>query len=586
MIKLKYQYIIFILFGFIISLSACKKDKKITEPTNTGESNLVFTIKSIEEMEDIKPSASQPKSKSSMSSSRSKEDHLSLQTEIVELNGIDAIMSVTEDLPEQYPGKPKLKTNIYNKGLKKSSGNNKAERITSQLPDGATYRVVIFQTNSDGQATSYVTQGEGIVGSTPITLGVSRKTKYRWYAYTYNNNSPIDTLNPANGNVPVLASSNSDSKRQDFAYATGLIITQDIIGASQRLNNIVLTRKTARIVVEVNSRGMFAEITNASPIFKDNSGLVKGEFRMQDSSFQNISALIGSDHVYNHHSSGFSVPVGTDSVPKTDWKRRYTFYTPADGETARALNISLDTLQLRSERLKDSDGSVDYRTRTFYNTVFSFPAFIPQAGKSYFLSIKLVESAILISGVRWARSNVYRDISTPQTAEGVWEYRFRYDNPLYQTTAAVPSNTDYFMNDIYRIVRGKNICELIYPEDTWDLPTVDDFSILDNLSGKQVAVQDNGWYLYIVPTTNPAGFPGYPHKNLIFTPIGYRSNTNSGISDFYPNSIRYRDTKGYWRTKIPGSFAQFNFTTSQQGMINVSTFITSRLACVRCIRKR
>ncbi len=565
---------------------SCKKENKEKDDVvpAQGEAAISFQISGVQDVEEV-TGASENKASTSLSRNRQAK-FVQVQSEIVNLDGLDAIMTVSEELPAQYPGKLNegIKPLKNNSSIKSSDGEKNA-RVIGQLPAGRRYRIVLYTANANGDPLAYIGEGEGIVGSNSVSIGGLRNTKYRWYAYTYNNNSPIPEFTASGNNVPVNPSANSNAARQDFAYSTGIITTGNEIGGTYSINNIVLTRKTARIIVEVNSRGMFGAINYASPRFKDNSGLIKANFKLTDSSYNNISTSIGANNVYNHHSSGYSVPVGVDTVPKPDWKRRYTFYSPTDGKTARTFNISLDTLRIVSERLEDANGAPGQRTRSFYGTTFSFPAFVPLPGKSYFISIKLVESPIRIGSTSWARGNVFRHIDVPATPDGKWQYMFRYDNPYYQTTAGVPY-TDYFQNDIYDI-GGKNICERIYPEGTWDLPTQADFQALGNtLRANNIIEQNYGWYVSITPSITAPSAPGYPNGNLVFVPVGYKVNTNSSITNFYPNSISYRNTKGYWRTKAEGTFARFNLPFIFGDYIDFTNLTSTYQASIRCIRKK
>ena len=573
------------LFSLFILIIACDKgiDKENPQPTpSTKEATIEFKIDGLEDAEDTFPEFNNGQKASSKHINAIKS--VSYQSEIVSLKGFDVIMEITEKLPNNFPG-ANIKKVIQSSKKNSTSGRNQAIRYHSPLDNGVKYRIVLYKTNGSGVATTYAGQQEGTIGSNYISIGANRNTQYRWYAYTYNNTSPIDTFVIANGTVPVKPSANSITKRQDFAYATGLITTSNVVNGLNSIQNIVLTRKTARYVVEVNSRGMFAPVTYASLRIKDNAGFMKGNFRLSDSAYLNLTNVQTTDQVYNHNSSAYVVPVGTDTVPELNWKKRYTFYSPVNS-ISKPLTISIDTMRITSKRLRDTDGAAIDVVRTFTNNEFAFNSFIAQPGKSYFVSIKLVESAIPMGSARWARGNTWRVHEGPLRPDGFWDYRIRYDNPLYQTVAGVPT-TDYFTNDIYEVANGKNICEMIYPEDTWTLPTRAHFNSFLNIP-QSVGVQNNGWYLYMTPTTPVLGYPAYPHGDLIFTPVGYK-NFNTGITyDFYPNSTNYQNTIGYWRTTTIGTFARLNYNTTwfnDRWDETNFTFNSANQASVRCVRK-
>lgn len=573
--------------AFLLLLTSCKKsgsDSKIEEPyVAKNETVIVFPLDAIEDIEPVDQNSGSGGPKSS-GSSREQLKKVTAQSEIVSLGDVDAMMTISEELPTSYQKEKRIISTSSNRAS--SSGKIRAAGTATDLAPGTTYRVVLYTADASGNQVTYVGQAEGKVGTAAISIPANRNTRYRWYAYTNNNTSPIPAFNQATGIVPLDPTGNNPSTRKDFAYATGIITTNNIKDGQNLINGIVLARKTSRIIVEVNSRGLFAPITHANVKFKDNSGVVSGNFRLSDATLQNISTAIATKNVYVHHNAAYQVPLDVDTVLDENTKRRYTFYTPTDGATSRSLVVSIDTLKITSQRLADADGSIGYVERHFYGKTFEFPTFVAMPGKSYFVSIRLVESAITIGATKWARGNTWRDANGKLTPAGLWQYKMRYDNPLYRTTAGVPT-TDYFTSDVYSIgSTGKNLCELMYPEGTWDLPTVAQVNELRNLTSKNIGVEGSNWYMYIIPTTTAEGYPGHPHGNLIFTPVGYKLSSSANTMDFYPNSsFWYTSTKGYWRTKTPGTFATLSYSTNQAMILQNQTMSSARLASVRCVRK-
>lgn len=308
---------------FILTILACKKQTGETEkPNPSKENSLHFRIQGVQDISEPELNHDNSKASNSVTARRRK---IAAESEIVSLDGIDAIMTVTEEIPNHYPDKMEKKSLTVKNKQSRTSGNGNFARAISQLKNGVRYKIVLYKADPNGKPIEFVDQADGQVGGTDVSIEAYRNTNYRWYAYTYNNNSPLEVFTANQNSLPVKPSGNNNLLRQDFAYATGLITTGNVIDGSNSINNIVLTRKTAQIIVEINSRGMFGAIAYASPRFKDNSGLSRADFRLIDSSYQNPSNMISAFNVYNHHGSGFSVPVGTDSVPEPDWKRRYTF---------------------------------------------------------------------------------------------------------------------------------------------------------------------------------------------------------------------------------------------------------------------
>ncbi|WP_312136962.1 hypothetical protein [Sphingobacterium sp.] len=568
--------------AFLLLLTNCKKSSSetaIEEPyVAKNETVIVFPLDAIEDMDTVEQSKGSGDPKLS-GPARQQLRKVAAQSEIVSLGGFDAVMTISEDLPAQYQEKKKIISSSTARSS--SSTGNKAAGLPIDLAPGTTYRVVLYTADASGKQVTYVGQAEGKVGSTAVSIPANRNTRYRWYAYTNNNTSSIPVFNQAVGTVPLDPTGNSSATRKDFAYATGVITTDNVVDGQNIISGMVLARKTSRIIVEVNSRGMFAPITHANIKFKDNSGVISGNFRLADATLQGVDPLVASKNVWVHHNAAYQVPVDTDTVLDANTKRRYTFYTPTDGTTSRKLVVSIDTLKVTSQRLADADGSIGYVERQFYNRAFEFPTFVAMPGKSYFVSIKLVESAITIGTTKWARGNTWRDANGKITPEGLWQYKMRYDNPLYRTTAGVPT-TDYFTSDIYTLgTNGRNICELIYPEGTWDLPTQTQINELSNLLPKYIGIEGNNWYMFIRPSVATEGAPGHPHENLIFAPVGYKTSSTGTTTNFFPNSANYQSTKGYWRTKSASNFAVLSYNTSMV----YQSMTSSNLASVRCVRK-
>ncbi|WKK59472.1 hypothetical protein [Sphingobacterium sp. BN32] len=586
------------LFGLalILSLSNCKKTGPESETeipyVAKNETTIVFSLASIEDTPDIADHHSN--GDASASGNRLQQvKKVSAQSEIVSLGDVDAIMTISEDIPEEY----KRKVIIGSSTKTSSNAENKAARVLVNLESGVTYRVVLYTDNGSGAPGTYVGQAQGIVGSAAVSIPANRNTKYVWYAYTYNNtrdipeyaNTPTPTYT-----IPIYPTSNSTSYRHDFAYSKGLITTSNVVNGTNPINNLVLTRKTSKIIVELNSRGMFAPVTYASLRFTDDSGMATASFSLRDSSLSSISQSISSlTRVYNHNSSAYVVPVGTDSVLNLNTKKRYTFYTPTNGLETRSFTVTIDSIILTSQRVnEDNTNSVTPQTtaveRMFSNKTFSFPGFVARPGKSYLLSIKLVESPVTVGNTKWARADLWRDATAANTSIGLRQaYKFRYDNPVYNTRTAVPAG-DYFTNDIYSIgTTGKNICELVYPEGTWDLPTTTQIDELHNLQNKeQPELSNYRWYLKINPGTLALGAPAYPNGFLSFSPIGYKTSIGGPTIDFNPGDpVNYGQTHGYWRTKTQETFAQSLNGSFQGVMMSNHNMSATTLTPIRCVRK-
>ena len=568
-------YLKFGVLSLTIFLGACNKDTKesVTETIITagkGDSKIAFIIDGIE-------SSKEAPAKSSKGVTSGGEVILA-NSKIVSVGDMDYLVTISE---KNTTGSGRKTVDSRSKH---SSGAPSAVRNTENIRQGRTYRIVLFNTDAQGNPTTVHAQAEGTVGNTSLQIQADADRKYRWYAYTYNNTSTIPAFNATSGTVPVLPSGDSQSGRQDFAYASGLITTSET--EDNNITRIVFTRKTALFEVEVNSKGMFSQLRGFSPMIKSNSGVFRTEFRLQDSTHTAFSSDLPGGSVKNYTSDRDNVSVGVDSVVTPNTKWRFKFYSPADGQTASSLVVSADTIKLLGIQVKASDGLELNSARDFYDKSFPFPSFVPEPGKIYRISLKLIESPIVVGNTKWARGNTWRDGDGLVTPEGFNEYLIRFDNPLYDSRYVVPF-TDYFTDDIYDVVDGRNICRLIYPRDTWDLPTQQDFRDLAAYTNKSVIVLRNSWFLRVIPTVPAQGAPSYPNGFLDFVPVGYQTTLQGYVYDYYPNSTNYPSTVGYYRTRTMGTFAQFLYSNNPQAQIiqNVSRN-SYTYAPVRCVRRQ
>ena len=557
---------------------SCQKDTGESDAggtiAGTGNSKISFSVQGMASRDD------QSEKKLSTNARKSKGPRI-IASKRVNLGQVDAQMTITETSDDlmQNP-----RAGIKSSVASRASGENSAERFVSTLVEDTKYRVVLYNADESGNPTTLHDQAEGTIGSNKLVIAADRGKKYRWYAYTYNSEGEIPAFNDATGIIPIMPSGNNDVLRQDFGYATGVITTNMDDSQPNLISDIVFTRKTARFVIEYNSRGIFSGITMATPRFESNKGMQKANFRLKDSTLLNFSGDLSGLSVYNGHGRSYRVPVGTDSVTIPNSKHRFAFFSPVNGSSPVALTITTDTIRAQTYRLDEITGEEESMIRGVYNTSFSFPAFTPEAGKSYLVSIKIIESAIRIGTTYWARGNIYRDADGPGSITGISEYFFRFDNPLFE--GLVVPYTDYFTDDIYDVDRGKNICELVYPEDTWDLPTVAQFEELAAHTNKEI-YQDpnNNWDVEFTSDDAVQGWPFYRDELLEFVPVGYRSIFEGPILQFFPSSVSYASTKGYWRTKTPTMFAVMNYTTVPSLIVTPAPGLSGIYTSVRCVRK-
>ena len=479
--------------------------------------------------------------------------------------------------------------NLFNSSHSDSSSsnpNNKLHKIASgvKLNNGIKYRVILYKTDNSGNPTEYLTESIGTIGS-PLAIPVYRNKTYRWYAITYNS-TVAPPFNSTTGKVNVRASRSTDvSNRQDFAYETGLITTSNEFQGQNKLPvNIILKRKTAKIRIEINSRGLFAPITAGGINFNSTSnlGMLQGDFNILNGQYDvlsNFAISVPYDSLINN----------TDSVPAR-WKKYYDFLTPVNN-TSLSLHPQLNNLAVTSNRIIDNEpNTFTSRVRVFNSPSFPIPSFVAEQAKFYIVGIKLIESAIDRGGVKWARANLFYDSSIPYN-----QYRFRYDNASIENINGGVSNfrtTDFWLGGLTPTDNAAltntalpDPCTLVYPQGTWKLPSSANYTSLMDSDGyaRNAQYRNAGWY---ITWDNIGSATGHPHGHLIFTANGYfigttlndnPYNTNDPVA-WFRTSSRYAVGSTYYPV-------YFQLTrTATSGYLVYVPGTTQRSTQIRCIR--
>ncbi len=177
-------------------------------------------------------------------------------------------------------------------------------------------------------------------------------------------------------------------------------------------------RNTARIALDLDTRGMFGTINNTTSVelgTGTGSGFTSiiqtgdlNVFTGLYSNLQNVSPVTGSS-MTNKAGVG-----GAAGATKTA-----VFYT------VRTANVPVNNLRIRLNQL---DITMDNSsTRSFSNSIIPYnnTVITPVLGNNYSLNARLIESGIRVKGLLWARTNLL--YSSQSDA-----YRFRVDNEYSQ----------------------------------------------------------------------------------------------------------------------------------------------------------
>jgi len=383
-----------------------------------------------------------------------KQDNSNFNSEILNFNDFDAITSV-----ENLAIKPNH--------LSFKNGNHK---LASSLPmaQNVYYYLVLYenQNNSPGSFVSKSLMQVGVAKTIYVQTGVS----YYWVAYSYNS---------IENNLPTVTSDNSIIDLgigKDVLYAKGVtpVIQPDVATYLP----IVFNHKMARVGIEINTRGLFADIESA-------------EIELGGDYFMSGNLNIKTD-IITPSTSGYGDGVKVNSfsnVPnESSQDRKVAFFYTASTSAISNLTVKLNNLNIKLDAeavaLGNSNREFTYTTSP---PTFVANSFAPLSNSTKVFKIDLVESPIVVTSkakallgvvslgefdvtTRWARSNVYKHTNN--------SYRFQHINTLSDKRSSYFSwgSVDPINYGIgYNI---SNPCGEVYPKGVWRMATSTDFQIL------------------------------------------------------------------------------------------------------------
>jgi hypothetical protein len=329
-------------------------------------------------------------------------------------------------------------------GVKRSNGlaADAVPGVTENMVSGTKYVVYIYS------GTTLVTSKLLEAGTAGTIEGLDRAATYTWVALSYNtNDADQPALNPTNGSIAL-------SQNKDVLYATGTVNL-----TSNSNINIQFSHKFSRIGIELNTKGIFGNITGTPSVTVSGLNLATGSI-----------ALLGG-----------AVTAGASYVPTLTYAN-FTNVDPAFNDakiayvyTASTAAQSAINVQVQNLGISHVDGSV---ARTYFATASNFGFSVtPQLGNSHHLLLNVVESPLVTSlggrTVRWGRSNLF--------------YRGNNGNgrnyAFYANNQLTAKANGYFA--FGSIVPGQfattttnngDPCALVYPAGLWKQPAKADFT--------------------------------------------------------------------------------------------------------------
>lgn len=402
-----------------LAVTSCNKDKNQTgQEVPNGTSQVVVRISGISDGEGINTKGSNSRTSSSNHS-----------IELVQANGVDAIVALDNNLPSSS-----LSSDSQG-SLRAASGTRAAT-----MANNTKYRLFLYK--KVGTAYTYVSSHEFQVSQeTPISL---EQGTYKWVALSYNNTDAVPDRG-ADDNFELTGN-------KDALYAAS---TQDlVVGASQVPINVTFKRLFARVGIEINTKGLFGPISSASSVSVTGHNSQTGTIDLKTGNF--VGALTtGTAPTIAY--SDFQNVSGTDASQKVAY-----FYTA--GTTAQNINVTINNLQITL------DGGA---TRTFPQLSFT-RSLTTEPGKNQRFLVGFAETALTYKGVKWSRSNLYYKAGDPTP------YRFKPTNDYNATKDpnSFFSYGGYKPGVLASQANPHDPCALVYPAGLWKTPASADIQDL------------------------------------------------------------------------------------------------------------
>lgn len=446
------------------TFSSCSKDKEQIEETAKVEgTKLMLNVSGIDESQSISTKGSQAKVAASNSAN----------TKVLEFPEFDAVLQTDNNIPFKAA-----------QSLTKAASTSGSSTRAAAIENGVKYRLYLF--SQDG---TQLISSEQFIAGTQGTIDVTQGTTYKWVALSYNTADDIPNVTSANTIISLPGG-------KDILYTSGEV---SIPTGGSSVNvpiNIMFNHKFARLGIELNTQGMFANMSGATVAV---AGIKTASIDIASGA---LSDLVTADHEIPF------VDFKDINALYQDAKIAYT-YTADPAAVTGGIKVSVSNLALEID---------DNSTRQFSATPVNFAFNItPVLGNSHRLLVNLIESPLTVEGTRWARQNIYYQA-------GHNPYRFHH---TYAHSNA--RNTYFSFKGLVPDQFGVNSdpCAQVYPTGVWRQASESDFRKLTGvlgIGGKQTtygSVNNRGYFEYDASGTAAP----YPSNKLHF-------NFNGGSDSF------------------------------------------------------
>ncbi|MFD2557068.1 fibrobacter succinogenes major paralogous domain-containing protein [Sphingobacterium tabacisoli] len=469
----------------------------------------------------------------------------------------------------------------------------RANAAKKPMGNGIQYRLVIYDATDVNHASApavntVLTSG----GTLPVPIKIDAGKSYNWYAFS------INTTTVPNIVAGVVAK--ADLQNKDVLWASGTFITQ--FGDNNL--SITLRRNNTRVDVEINSLGAFGVIDGV-PKLKvltgTNSVLKNGDLNIFDGTYSNIAEFSAGDIEVSSPSSTLKV---------------YSLYT-VDHTTsipANTLKLNMDGFKILKRdgaavhNANNNNSNSSYVTYSSTTSSINNVAFTFQQGGTYKVTVKLIESPVIVAGVKWARSN-YKAYDGNIGGYGHYFMADPMNNLDGGTGIGEAGNGNYYYgaNKL-----DTDRCAKVFPANTWRMPTKAEFETLsayvtnptwtgsriyeaNTVSNVAPTGRGNGYLALQYHDANTVINTGYPLHAQKFT-IPMAGHNDNGLSSGYniANGVKKTIKSGYW-TKDGSTYAKQDFysyeftgnTSSSPSIIwgGNKAPAAGELMSIRCVRR-
>lgn len=541
-----------ILSVFLICITACGKDSSLQQKDVNGNINIA-SIRVIENEDTIEllSDLNQKHNKIKLASSGLAEHNPESKYIIHEHSEFDYIINLEANTTNLNGRNSIADSSPNNSGIKRSSKSH-LQAVDQDLPLATKFRLIIYHQN---QKSSPVYNAILQKWQNPnITLEAGKS--YDWYAYSIGSISPPDIEDTEE----VLPKSEIGNK--DFMYVKGNLD----VTPGQNFLNIIFKRQTSRVQINLNTRGIFGPMHNNSALLvgEINAGVFNNIIKAGD-----FNIFTGQYANMEDAAPGLAIDATNMSTNWNNEEKLFNFYTALNTDKvilANRLAVQINALSITLD---------DNSTRTFSpNTIVPInhnTSLTLKKGSSMRSNVRLIESAILVNGVRWARTNLVYDASRLVTSSY---------NPNFSNAYRMKPSNNYSLgaaNEYWNYLTAfpnqtENVnvlqCYRIYPEYTWRAP-VNSQGVyqFDQLVAAphtyDVSLMPDGGYRhsYVWQGEGPNN-PAYPDNNkLILNFLGRRVN---GVIQDNPRSSP---------NAAGGLYLQAGYHTSYDGYVTIVPYI-------------